>query len=414
MSEIPGEFPLPADACHRQRSLLREYAEMGRGASRPRSRGVLVAVAAAILVGGLLVAPGLGLGSRLLDVIQGKPPPRDIREPSWSRDGRKILYVSRGDRNTWDLYVINVDGSGQRMLASVSSASAAWSPDGRKIAFRGPGGPPPRRNDRIWRGLFVINADGSGKRRLAWKGEDPAWSPDGRTIAFAASSRLYVVNADGTGQRRLAGNTVAGSTTGGRMSSPAWSPDGGKIAFLSDAGTSCDLCFHLYVVNADGSGERRLTHFATPPRTVQDPPSFGTASFAWSPEGRRIAFALGSGPGPVVKRSVWIMNADGREQRKLTQEKETSAGRYARVAWSPDGRKLVFTNERDGNRDVYVINPDGGQLRRLTDNPEYDGDAAWSPDGGKIAFVSDRDGDSEVYVMDGDGSGQRKLTHLGG
>jgi Tol biopolymer transport system component len=88
----------------------------------------------------------------------------------------------------------------------------------------------------------------------------------------------------------------------------------------------------------------------------------------------------------------------------------TSFGPYARVAWSPDGRTLVFTSDRDGNADIYAINPDGSRLRRLTDNPEYDGDAAWSPGGRKLVFVSNRDGDSEVYVMNADGSGQRKLT----
>jgi TolB protein len=261
-------------------------------------------------VGGLLVAPALGIGSRLLDLIQGSPPPRATREAAWSPDGRKILYVSRG-RNTWDLYVINVDGSGQRMLTSVLSASAAWSPDGRKIAFRG------RRKPDASRGLRVINADGSGKRRLARKGQDPAWSPDGRTIAFADSATIYVVNADGTGQRGLADKTVAASRTGGRMSSPAWSPDGRRVLFLSDAGTRCDFCFHVYVVNADGSGEQRLTHNATPgppnPSTVP-----GNYAPAWSPDGRRIASVRTTGI-PRDLGEVWVMSADGRAQRRLTR-----------------------------------------------------------------------------------------------
>jgi Tol biopolymer transport system component len=151
------------------------------------------------------------------------PSARATREAAWSPDGRKILYVSRG-RNTWDLYVINVDGSGQRMLTSVLSASAAWSPDGRKIAFRG------RRKPDASRGLRVINADGSGKRRLARKGRDPAWSPDGRTIAFADSATIYVVNADGTGQRGLADKTVAASRTGGACPPLRGRPTGGGFS----------------------------------------------------------------------------------------------------------------------------------------------------------------------------------------
>jgi Tol biopolymer transport system component len=408
MIEIPDRFPLPQDAFERQRSLLGTYVVGRQHPSPSRVRGV-VAVAAVIVAGGLLVTPALGIGSRLLDLIQGFSPPRPTREAGWSPDGRKILYVSRSERNTWDLYVINVDGSGQRRLTSVSSASAAWSPDGRKIAFQGPLRAPDASHPRRVRGaLWVINADGSGKRRLAPKGEDPAWSPDGRTIAFATFSGIYVVNADGTGQRGLAGTSVAGSRTGGHMSSPAWSPDGRKVLFLSDAGTLCDFCFHLYVVNADGSGERRLEHKdKTGPRRM-----VGDFSPAWSPDGQRIAFVRRSFlPTGLDVGVVWVMRADGREQRKLTRERRAE-GRslHARVAWSPDGRKLAFASGRDGNAEVYTINTDGSGLRRLTDSPEYDGDAVWSPDGRQLVFVSNRDGGYAVYLMNADGSEQRRLT----
>lgn len=407
MIEIPDRFPLPQDAFERQRSLVGGYVAGQQQSSRRTLRGV-AAVAAVVVVGGLLVAPALGIGSRLLDLIQDSPPPRQTREAVWSPDGRKILYVSRGDRNTWDLFVINVDGSGQRMLTSVRSASAAWSPDGRKVAFQGPPRTPDASHPRPASGLWVIDADGSGKRRLAPKGYDPAWSPDGRTIAFATSSRIYVVNADGTGQRRLAGNAVAGSKAGGKTSAPAWSPDGRKILFLSDAGTSCDYCFHLYVVNADGSGERRLTHMSkTGPRRL-----VGDFSPAWSPDGQRIAFVRRRfDPTGLDVGVVWVMRADGREQRKLTREMSfAERGVYARVAWSPDGRKLAFTSNRDGDADVYSINSDGSGLRRLTNNPEYDGDAVWSPDGRQLLFVSNRDGSYGVYIVNADGSGQRRLT----
>jgi Tol biopolymer transport system component len=404
MIEIPDRFPLPQDAFERQRSVLGTYV-VGRQHPSPRRFRGIVAVAAVIVAGGLLVTPALGIGSRLLDLIQDGTTSRQTREPVWSRDGRKIVYVSRGDRNTWDLYVINVDGSGQRMLTSVSSASAAWSPDGRKIAFAGARRPGPS-DRRLAGGLWVINADGSGKRKLAPKGEDPAWSPDGRTIAFAASPRLYVVNADGGGRRRLAGNTVAGSGKGGRMSSPAWSPDGRRILFSSNAGTSCDFCFHVYVVNADGSGERRLTSSATPgPPTPSTVP--GHYAPAWSPDGRRIAFVRTTG----IRRDLgdlWVMNADGRAQRKLTLG--ASGWPYAAVAWSPNGRKLAFTSNRDGNADVYTVDSDGSGLRRLTNKPEFDGDAVWSPDGRQLVFVSNRDGSNGVYIVNADGSGQRRLT----
>jgi TolB protein len=102
------------------------------------------------------------------------------------------------------------------------------------------------------------------------------------------------------------------------------------------------------------------------------------------------------------------MNADGRAQRKLTRE--ASGWPYAALAWSPDGRKLAFTSDRDGNAEVYTINSDGSGLRRLTNNPEYDGDAVWSPDGRQLVLVSNRDGGYGVYIVNADGSGQRRLA----
>ena len=78
--------------------------------------------------------------------------------------------------------------------------------------------------------------------------------------------------------------------------------------------------------------------------------------------------------------------------------------------WSPDGSRIAFDSERDGNLEVYVMNADGTGQTRLTDNPAADGVPAWSPDGSRIAFMSNRDGDYEIYVMNTDGSGQTRLT----
>ncbi len=83
---------------------------------------------------------------------------------------------------------------------------------------------------------------------------------------------------------------------------------------------------------------------------------------------------------------------------------------YSLPSWSPDGRKIVFVSERDGNFEVYVMNADGSGQRNLTRHPGHDSAPAWSPDGRKIAFTTKRDGNFEVYVMNADGSGQQNLT----
>ena len=243
MSEIPGEFPLPEEAAQRQRSLLGAHIEAERRSARTTRRG-LVAVAVVILVGGLLVTPALGIGSRLLDLIESPHGLPGVRSPVWSPGGGRIAFLSRGEGSK-GVYVVNGDGSGQRRLTGDARfpAAPAWSPNGRQIAFEGGSGAPSS--------VYVVNADGSGQRRLARNGRAPAWSPDGRTIAFFSDSKMYLMNADGSEHRQLTKTHWAG---GGL----AWSPDGRKLAFF-DQGGPCPYCFNLNVVNSDGSGLRNLT-----------------------------------------------------------------------------------------------------------------------------------------------------------
>ena len=142
------------------------------------------------------------------------------------------------------------------------------------------------------------------------------------------------------------------------------------------------------------SGRRRL------PRNIP-------WSGAWSPDGRKIATVGGFRRGsPFVTTEIYVMNADGSGQRRLTR----SAGGNGDPAWSPDGRRIAFRSTRDGNGEIYVMNADGSAQRRLTRNPANDGWFSWSPDGRKVVFVSDRDGSYEVYVMNANRSGQRRLT----
>ena len=106
-------------------------------------------------------------------------------------------------------------------------------------------------------------------------------------------------------------------------------------------------------------------------------------------------------------REIYVMNADGSEQRNLTNNSADEG--YS--SWSPDGKKIAFDSDRDGNDETYVMNADGSEQRRLTNNPANDGFPSWSPDGKKIAFDSDRDGNREIYVMNADGTNQRNLTN---
>jgi Tol biopolymer transport system component len=157
--------------------------------------------------------------------------PAHDSDPAWSRDGQKIAFLSRRDGKQ-EIYVVNADGSGLRNLTHSPEHEfrPAWSLDGRKILFT-------RSSDFFKRadvGVYVMNADGSGQRRLTYtqgRGDgnpvsgDAAWSPDGRKIAFEKplgkwehdSAEIYVVNADGGGLQRL-------TRRPGSDDYPVWSP----------------------------------------------------------------------------------------------------------------------------------------------------------------------------------------------
>ena len=106
---------------------------------------------------------------------------------------------------------------------------------------------------------------------------------------------------------------------------------------------------------------------------------------------------------------IYVMNADGSEPRRLTYE--SAFDQYPSL--SSDGKKVAFQSQRDGdkNTEVYIINTDGSEETRLTDNPAYDAFPSWSPDGKKIAFASERDGNMNIYVMNADGSEQTRVTN---
>jgi Tol biopolymer transport system component len=250
----------------------------------------------------------------------------------------------------------------------------------------------------------VMNADGSGKRtltRTAWNFLPPSWSPDGRRIAFerrldatrwkgqcgGCDVEVYVMNADGTGQRNLTHSPAT------EDSGPTWSPDGRKIVF-GKAGAQTPGLREIWVMNPDGSGQQRLADGGQP---------------AWSPDGRKIAFTRGR---DVDGRAdVYVINADGSGELQLTRAPTLE---YSPI-WSPDGQKIAFLGSGGGSGvEIYVMNADGSSPRMLVRTSTSDSSMAWSPDGRRIAFVSKRDGNDEVYVMNADGTGQRNLTRKPG
>jgi len=106
-------------------------------------------------------------------------------------------------------------------------------------------------------------------------------------------------------------------------------------------------------------------------------------------------------------QEIYMMNPDGTNQTRLTNNLANESD----TSWSPDGTKIAFTSYRDGNGEIYVMNSDGTNQVNLTNNPALDYYPAWSPDGARIAFVSTRDGNHEIYLMNPDGTNPVNLTN---
>ena len=180
--------------------------------------------------------------------------------------------------------------------------------------------------------------------------------------------------------------------------SPAWSPpDGRKIAFLSGDGYEGD---QLWVMNADGSNSMRLAGSIVSPHDTFIAP-------VWSPDGGKIAFSSDR-DGDV---EMYVVDVDGANVRRLTN----SDGEDWFPAWSPDGEKIAFSSNRDGNFEIYSVDADGANTTRLTNNDADDGLPVWSPDGRRIAFSSAGGSSSGgeslgIFVVDADGANTTRLT----
>ncbi|MEZ4727347.1 MAG: SH3 domain-containing protein [Caldilineaceae bacterium] len=122
-----------------------------------------------------------------------------------------------------------------------------------------------------------------------------------------------------------------------------------------------------------------------------------------SPDGQRVAFVSDRDG----NQEIYVVNVDGSNLTRLTY----APGSDKWPAWSPDGQRLAFDSERDGNRELYIMNADGSGVFRVTNHWAEDGAPSWSPDSKQLVFHSNRDGNHEIYTMNVDGSNLRRLTY---
>ena len=257
------------------------------------------------------------------------------------------------------------------VAGAVLSLGAAATPTGTtRIVYRSVRLATPLRPPQ----LYSVLPSGQGHRLLALAADQPAWSPRRRRIAFAGTgyggraSGIWVMNADGSGKRRLTRRAGDGE--------PTWSPDGRRIAFRGEG--------DLWVVSASGGPVRRLFGGR----------STNEGSPDWSPDGKWIAFDGDRGG----EFQIWLLNVKTGGVRRLTR-----GARSVDPDWSPDGRRIAYAT-RGGIAVMPVARPTPRLLPTGTPRSAYN--PAWSPDGRLIAF--ERGG--QVLTMRSDGSGRRYVT----
>ena len=208
---------------------------------------------------------------------------------------------------------------------------------------------------------------------------------------------IYVMDADGKNQQRLTEHL-------GHDWEPSWSPDGKHIAYTSSDAKDIERKRpQIYVMDADGKNRRRLSN-----RFIKD----AEWDPSWSPDGKRIAYtssgALDTAGGFW---RIYVIDADGENRRRISND----AVNDQQPSWSPDGKHITFVSSRDKvGLEIYVMDADDKNQRRLTNSPDvhiHNSEPSWSPDGERITFRSNRDnGNWEIYVMNADGGNQRRLT----
>ena len=294
-------------------------------------------------------------------------------EAYFSADGKRLIFQSTRDGRPCDQqFVMNIDGSGVRRVSTgFGKTTCGYFFDAdRKIFFASthaadtacPPRPDPSKG-YVWGldpyDIYTANDDGSNRTRLTNYGvytAEGTLSPNGHTIAFTSLKDgdldIYTMNVDGTQLKQL-------THTAGYDGGPFWSHDGKRIVYR-----------------------------------------------AWHPSDTALAnyqALLGQRLVRPNRMEIWIMNADGSDQRRITNLGGANFAPY----FTPDDRQVIFSsnykNPRSRNFDLYLVNTDGSGLEQVTAHPEFDGFPMFSPDGTKLVWASGRaskPGDLNLFIAD--------------
>jgi WD40 repeat protein len=249
-------------------------------------------------------------------------------------NGRLVTTFAWGPSGHQGLATMRPDGSNLVRLSDAAASEAAWSADGRQLAYAG---------------IFTVSAGGGRPMLLtSERGTDPAWSPGGRLLAYAKAESAVAVVDRATGRERVL-------VRGIRIRDVDWSPDGRTIAYVNDR--------DLFTVRADGGRPRRLTN---EPAERQEGPVLHYEHYVddidWSPDGRSIVFTeFVNAPCDGCGTGIWRIRPHGRKRTRLT-----AGSSHSGPVWSPDGRVITYCLHSMGEPSQRLtMRADGTQLGAL-------------------------------------------------
>ena len=297
-----------------------------------------------------------------------------VKSASAQEGAGKIAFISdrddKGqDQNRSAIYTMRADGKEPKRITGTSTIDGypSFSPNGNKIAFNS-------LRDGNYE-IYTMNADGSGVTRLTHTPKldyGPSFSPDGSKIVFtsrhAGYDDIYLMDADGSHVTALTG----GPARGGK--NPVFSPDGTKIAFWVSGISFSERGNYVFVMNSDGTNQKRL-HLGIRPH--------------FSPDGSKLVFRVSSSRGS----HIFIINADGTDPQRLTPSETLDLD----PDFSPDGTKIVF------------VSPDPNRLSRVLKSPtSNNGDDSDDKEPSPLRIMEQDQ--SDIYVMNLDGTNVKRLT----
>ncbi|HMA42118.1 MAG TPA: protein kinase [Gemmatimonadales bacterium] len=336
-------------------------------------------------------------GSRPVALTSDSGPPQ--RRPLWSPDGARILFETDED-----LFLVNSLGGVPHMMVH-RACCAAWSPDGRQVAYVGS----PRRPGSFERpeSIFVRPPDGGAPRFVAvvFDPHSLAWSPDGKWLALVSGNDQFAVGTalfGNTGPSAIvlvppAGGAPVPVTDNTKLNvSPAWAPDSRHLLFVSDREGARDV----YAVRLGSSGMP-----AGPPARITT--GLNAHSISISAAAGRLAYSV-----YTSRANVWTIAIPTDGPVSVDRATQITMGNQTveQMTLSPDGRWLYFDSNRSGNADIYRMPVDGGEPEQLTTDPADDFGPDISPDGHWMALYSTRAGNRDIFVMPVDGGEAQHIT----